>query len=147
MKSIASPAIALAVALTAFADIGKAQEPTLLSMKEGDTLQVRVVTLVTASCYPLFLSLEGIDILEGPPEISLKFEPGMVHTFTTSRDCPKPVTGGTVMATAAKDIAARKDTLLTFRVRFKTKQGQSQNTARYRVLLFPSDDLATVSKQ
>lgn len=147
MKSIAPRAIAFAVALFAFVGIGKAQEPTLLSMNGGDTLQVRVVTLVTTTCDPLFLSLEGIDILEGPPEISLKFEPGMVHTFTTSRDCPKPVKGGTVMATAAKDIAERKEALLTFRVRFKTKQGQSQNTVRYRVLLFPSSEPATAPKQ
>jgi caspase domain-containing protein len=113
MKSIASRAIAFAVALFAFVGIGKAQEPTLLSMNGGDTLQVRVVTLVTATCDPLFLSFEGIDILEAPPELSLKFEPGIVRTYTTTRDCAKPVNRGIIMATA-KMLPCRKSACLRF---------------------------------
>ena len=141
MKVISPLAIALAMGTPAFAQQQQQiPAPTLLSMKGGDTLPVRVVTFVTATCDPLFLNFEGIDIMEGPPEVSLQFEPGMVHTFTPGRDCPKPVKGGTVMATAAKDIAAQKEALLTFRVRFKTKQGPWQYTVRYRVLLFPSGE-------
>jgi hypothetical protein len=91
---------------------------------------------------------EGIDIdaMEGPQELSLKFEPGMVRTFATTRDCPKAVNGGTVMATA-KDVTAQKEGLLTFRVRMKSKQGSLARTWRLRILLYPTGEPATASKQ
>jgi dienelactone hydrolase len=142
MRELRTWAILCTIAAFAFAGIAKAQDHSslqLFSIKSGETLPIRVVTLVTATCDPLFLDFEGIDVLEGPPELSLQFEPGMVHTFTTTHECPKPVNGGTVVGTA-KEVTGRKEALLAFRVRMKTKQGPKQLTARYRVLLFPSGE-------
>ena len=150
MKSIAPLSIVVcAIAASTFAGILKAQESTpaltILSMKDGETMTIRLVTLVTATCDPLFLSFDGLDVFEGPPELSLTFEPGEVRTFATNRDCPKLVPGGKVMATV-KDIAAPKDSVLTFRVRFMTKQGPWQTTARYRMLLYPAAHAAEAKR-
>jgi hypothetical protein len=147
MKAFSSLVIAYAIAASIFVGIGKAQdEVPLFSIKSGETLPLRVVSIVTATCDPLFLGFEGIDVMEGPQELLLKFEPGMVRTYATTRDCPKPVNGGTVMATA-KDVTARKEGLLTFRVRMKTKQGPLARTWRFRVLLYPTGEPTTASKQ
>jgi hypothetical protein len=129
MKALSCLAIAGAIAGYALSSAKAQDDIRLVSIKGGETLQVGVVTLVTSTCDPLFLSFEGIDILEAPPELSLKLEPGIVRTFTTTRDCPKPVNGGTIMATA-KDVTVPKEGKLTIRVRMKTKQGRSQRTYR-----------------
>jgi len=67
-------------------------------------------------------SFDSIDVIEGPPELSLKFEPGKVNTFTTLRICSEAVPGGKVMVTAS-DMAERKEAMLVFRVSYKTKTG------------------------
>jgi len=110
-------------------------------------LLLRNVTLVTNNgCNPLFESYEGIDLLEGPPELSLKFEPGYVNTYTTSQVCPNPVPGGKVMVTAS-DVAERKEAMLVFRVRYQTKSGPWQTTARFRMLMFPASPTGATAKQ
>jgi hypothetical protein len=147
MKALSSLVIAYAIAASIFVGMGNAQdEVPLFSIKSGETLPLRIVSFVTATCDLLYLGFEGIDVMEGPQELSLKFEQGTVHTYTTTRDCPKLVNGGTVMATA-KDVTERKERLLTFRVRIKTKQGPVARTWRYRVLLFPTGEPTTASKQ
>jgi hypothetical protein len=88
----------------------------------------------------VFVSLEGIDILDGPPEVTLKFEPSQVNLTTTAgKVCPKPLPGGNMMITASKDIAEQKEANLTLRVRVKTKHTSAATaTMRYHLLLFPA---------
>ena len=45
-------------------------------------------------------------MMEGPSEISLKFEPGKI--LITSEKCKKYVNGGTIMATARDKVGARR---------------------------------------
>jgi hypothetical protein len=150
VKALSSWAIAAVTALYFFAAAAKAQDSIaplqLFSLKSGETLPIRVIFYVTPACESLFLAFEGIDILEGPPELSLRFEPGKIYAVTTARSCPTLVDGGTLMATA-KPITERIDTPLTFRVRIATQQGPVPFTMRYRVLIFPPGESTTAAKQ
>jgi hypothetical protein len=140
MKSITSWAMAVVIALFASAGVGRAQDaPTipLFSIKSGETLLLRTVTSITANCEPLFVSFDSIDVIEGPPELSFKFEPGNVKTYTTSHVCPDAVPGGKVMVTA-NGVDERKEAMLVFRVRYQTKNGPWQQTGRYRIFMFPA---------
>ena len=102
--------------------------PTLFSIRGGETLKLRGFGMITSEYVSTFDSVEGIDILDGPPEVTLKFEP-----------CPKPLPGGNIMITASKDIAEQKGANLTYRVRYKTKPISSgTETHRYHLLLFPA---------
>ena len=140
MKAISYWAMAAAVTLLASAAVGSAQDaPTaipIFSIKSGETLLLRTITSVTPNCEPLFESFDSIDVIEGPPDISLKFEPGKIKTYTTSRTCPDAVPGGKVMVTAS-DVAERKEAMLIFRVSYKTRSGPWQQTIRFRMLIFP----------
>jgi hypothetical protein len=103
-------------------------------------LRLRTLGWITSECVSTFSSLEGIDVLEGPPEVTLKFEPGQVNLITTAgKVCPKPLSGGHIMISASKDITEQKEADLTFRVRVKTKQMSGATaTSRYHLLLFPA---------
>jgi hypothetical protein len=138
MKTIFALAVACTLATSAFAQDASTQL-TLISIKNGETLPIYRTTVVSYHCEPIFLGVDGLDVLEGPPELSLKFELGMVPTASTLRDCPKPV-NGVIVTMTAKDVTERKEAVLTFRVNLKSKQGPVQRTARYRVLMFPSTE-------
>jgi hypothetical protein len=143
VRAISTLAIVCALALSAFAGSGTAQDSPklqLFSIRSGETLPLRTFTWFRlTTCEPLFLDFEKFDVLEGPPELSLQFEPGKVHASTATRDCPNPIKGGTILLTA-KDIAEKKEAIFTFRVHLRTKEGPRQSTLRYNVLLFPSSE-------
>ena len=118
------------------------QAPILFSIKNGETLLLRNQTSVTSNCQPLFETIQGIDILEGPPELSLKAEPAMMHTSTTSGECPHQVPGVKVMVTASR-VTEQKEATLIYRVRYQTKNGPWQNTGRFHMLMFPETKAAS----
>jgi hypothetical protein len=134
MKRTSSCAMAVAIAL-GFSGVASAQDQ-LFSIKGGETLMLRSLTSTTANCDPLFVSFDSIDVIEGPTELSLKFEPGKVNTYTSTRTCPEAVPGGRVMLTAT-GVDERKEANLVFRVSYQTRTGPWQQTIRFRVLMFP----------
>jgi hypothetical protein len=74
--------------------------------------------------------------MEGPAEIALTSEPGIVRTSTAGRDCQDPVPGVVISATA-KGITERKEAIITFRVNMNTKGGSASQSASYRAMMFP----------
>jgi len=75
-----------------------------------------------------------VEVLEGPEELTLEIKKGNV--IPRSLNCAKPVLGGTLIATA-KEVKERKDAKLTYRVKYKTKEGDRQGSGVYNVSLFP----------
>ena len=75
-----------------------------------------------------------VEILEGPPEVTVTIKEGMVTPRRQS--CPNKVAGGTVVATA-KEVKEPIEAKLTYRVRYKTKDGDRQLGYVYTVSLFP----------
>jgi hypothetical protein len=140
VRVISALVIACSIAIPAH---GQQQQqiaaPTLYSIRGGETLMLRLFGVMTADCVSTFTAFDGIDILDGPPEIALNFEPGQVNLITAAGRVCNPVSGGTIMISAAKDISEQKEANLTFRVRYKTKQfNAGALTYRYHVLLFPA---------
>jgi hypothetical protein len=82
--------------------------------------------------------------LDGPPEIALKFEQGIVTVNAVTGKACKPVDGGTIVITAAKGIEEQQEADLTFRVRYRTQHSNSSTwTGRYHLLIFPAAEQAS----
>jgi hypothetical protein len=77
-----------------------------------------------------------IEVLEGPDEVTLTIKEGKVVPRVNGQNCANPVAGGTIMATA-KDVEEAKESKLTFRVMYKTKDGDRPRSSVYLVSLFP----------
>jgi hypothetical protein len=129
----------IASALLTIAGQVLAQSPPpleIISIRDGESVPLgKVYWISYATCESLFKSVQQVDMMEGPTEISLKFEPGKV--LAMRENCKKEVNGGTVMATA-KGVTEPMDVILTYRVHLTTKDGRHDTTKRYRVLLFPA---------
>jgi hypothetical protein len=130
----------MAIALLTIAGQALAQSPSLpetISIRDGETVALgKVGWTSSARCESFFKSVQQVQMMEGPSEISLKFEPGKV--LFTSEKCKRYVNGGTIMATA-KGVTDYMDSMLVYRVRFEGKDGPHEITGRYHLLLFPAE--------
>jgi len=106
---------------------------TRIALKSGESAELGLVYWIT-NCASIMVGNPEVEILEGPPELTLSFKPGMV--LPRAAKCAKPVRGGTLVVTA-KDIDEPKQATLTYRVKYKTKDGDRQRGGVYNVSLFP----------
>jgi hypothetical protein len=125
----------LGFAVATFAGAGaNAQEETpRISLKSGETVELRNV-FFTRNCRSIMTETPVIEVLEGPEELTLTIKPGMV--VPRGDNCSNQVPGGTVVATA-KEVKAPKESKLTYRVKYKTLEGERQISRVYLVSLFP----------
>ena len=110
---------------------GRAQ--TRIALRSGESTELHLVFYVSR-CASIMVGTPEIEILEGPPELTLSIKPGMV--LPRAQNCAKPVPGGTIIVTA-KEISERKQAALIYRVKYKTKDGDRQRGETYNVSLFP----------
>jgi hypothetical protein len=106
---------------------------TRIALKSGESTELGLVYYIS-SCRSIMIGSPEVEILEGPPELTLSFKPGMV--LPRAQNCAKSVQGGTLIVTA-KDISEPKQTTLIYRIKYKTKEGDRQRSGTYRVSLFP----------
>jgi len=125
---------AFAFSLLAFAAKSVAQnESHTLAMKGGETVELFPVYGLS-NCRSALLATPTVEVLEGPPELTLSIKEGMVKPRKAG--CTDKVKGGTVVATA-KDVKAPIQAKLTFRIKYKGKDGDRQTGHVYNVSLFP----------
>ena len=104
-----------------------------LVIKGGENIELGPVYWVVA-CRSTMIGLPEIEILEGPPELSLSIKEAQV--LPRRQGCATPVAGGTLVL-SAKNVAERTEARMTFRLKYKTKDGNRQNSQAYIVSLFP----------
>jgi hypothetical protein len=110
----------------------------LFSIRSDETLPLKPVTWInTATCAPMLVSIEGVDVMEGPPGITLQIRPQKVPLSSASCAPGAEQDGGMVMVTAGK-VTSRTEGLLTYRIRMTSPSGPVQTTYRARVILFPA---------
>jgi hypothetical protein len=106
---------------------------TRIALKSGESAELQIVYWIRR-CASILVGNPEVEILEGPAELTLAIKPGMV--LPRAQACAKPVQGGTLIVTA-KDIDERKQATLTYRIKYKTKEGDRQQGGVYNVTLFP----------
>jgi hypothetical protein len=107
------------------------EKSTRIALKNGESVELRRFFAVV-NCQSTLIEGPVLEVLEGPPELTVAFKEGMLRP----QNCTSPVPGGTVVATA-KDVQAPKEAKLTIRLRFKVKNGDRQSSNAYIVSLFP----------
>ena len=110
-----------------------AQTPSSIALKSGESVVVQTVWYVS-QCRSIMIGMPEVEILEGPPELTLSVAPDKV--LPRRLNCPNKVEGGTLTATA-KDVKEPIHSQVTYRVKYKTRDGDRQVSHVYKVELFP----------
>ena len=144
MRAISALAIACAIATPAFAQIRhQVPTPTIVGIKAGETLQLYTFSAVTRSCAVLYKGFDGVDILDGDPDLSVEYWEKRVEFTTASGKRCENVPGGVFLLTASKDITEEKESDLTIRLRYRTRSGSFPFTLRCYVLMYPASEEAS----
>jgi len=110
-----------------------AQAEGNIALKSGESAVVQTLWYVS-QCRSIMIGMPEVEILEGPPELTLSVAPDKV--LPRRLNCPNKVEGGTLTATA-KDVKEPIHSQVTYRVKYKTKDGDRQVSHVYKVELFP----------
>jgi len=106
--------------------------PTL-ALKSGETLEIGSVYWVS-HCKSVLKSPPEVEILDGPPGVSVSIKQEMV--LPRYQQCGNRVPGGMLTVTA-KDIEDQSYTRLTVRITYKTRDGDRKFSHVFNLSLIP----------
>jgi hypothetical protein len=132
VKFIALPAIGLVVAM-AFTGIS-ARAAEVVAIKAGETIELENLFFVV-NCRSLLKGPMTVEILEGPPEVTASIREQQIVPHI--QNCAKPVAGGILLLTAAKEIKARTQAKLILRVKYPTVDGERQKSRDIDLTMLP----------
>jgi hypothetical protein len=104
-----------------------------IALKNGESIDLMPV-FGEKNCRSILTETPKVEVLEGPPEIKVTVREEMVAPRRAA--CKDKIKGGVVVATA-NDVKARTEGKLTFRVKYKGKDGDRQTAHTFNVTLFP----------
>jgi hypothetical protein len=104
-----------------------------IALRNGESTELANVWFVV-NCRSIMIGLPEVEILEGPPGLTLSIKEAMV--LPRRLNCANQVPGGILIATA-KDVTDPVQGKLVYRVKYKTKDGDRQFAHTYSVSLFP----------
>jgi len=104
-----------------------------IALKNGESMDLLPV-FGEKNCRSILTETPKVEVLEGPPEIKVTVREEMVAPRRAA--CKDKIKGGMVVVTA-NDVKARTEGKLTFRVKYKGKDGDRQTAHTYNVTLFP----------
>jgi hypothetical protein len=106
-----------------------------ISLKSGETLEIADLWYAV-HCQSRLKSAPTVEVLEGPPEITVSVKKAMV--VPREQNCSKPIEGAKLYVTAC-EIADYGTSELTIRITFDTKDGERRVSETYNVTLFPKE--------
>jgi hypothetical protein len=124
--------VALSLGIANAVTNGKAQN-RVVAIKNGESVELHTVYWVS-NCRSIMIGLPEIEILEGPPQVSLSMKVDKV--VPRRQECANPVPGGILIATA-KDVTAPLESKITYRLKYKIKDGDRPRGYTLRLSLFP----------
>jgi hypothetical protein len=104
-----------------------------IALKNGESVDLLPV-YGEKNCRSILSETPKVEVLEGPPELKVTVREDMVAPRRAA--CKDKIKGGVIVATA-KDVKARTEGKLTFRVKYKGKDGDRQTAHTFNVTLFP----------
>jgi hypothetical protein len=104
-----------------------------IALKSGESVELHTVYWVS-NCRSIMIGLPEIEILDGPPQVALSIKEDMV--LPRRQDCANKVPGGILIATA-KDVKEPTESKITYRLKYKIKDGDRPQGYTLRLSLFP----------
>jgi hypothetical protein len=104
-----------------------------IALKSGESTEIGSVWWVE-HCRSIMVGLPEVEILEGPPGLTLSLKEAMV--IPRRLNCTNEVPGAILVATV-KDVTEPVQGRLIYRIKYKTKDGDRQRANTYNVSLFP----------
>jgi hypothetical protein len=108
--------------------------PRSIALKNGESIDLMPV-FGEKNCRSILTATPTVEVLESPPEIKVAVREEMVTPRRAT--CKDKIKGGVVFVTA-NDVKARTEGKLTFRIKYKSKDGERQTAHTYNVTLFPN---------
>ncbi len=108
--------------------------PQSIAVKSGESVDLMPV-FGEKNCRSILTETPTVEVLEGPPEVKVSVREEMVAPRRAA--CKDKIKGGVVVLTA-NGAKARTEGKLTFRVKYKGRDGERQTAHTYDVVLFPS---------
>jgi hypothetical protein len=104
-----------------------------IALKSGESTEIGSLWWV-AHCQSIMVGLPEVEILEGPPGLTLSVKEAMV--IPRRLNCTNEIPGAILVATA-KGVTEPVQGRLIYRIKYKTKDGDRQRASTYNVSLFP----------
>jgi len=105
-----------------------------IALKNGESMEFGDVYLISTDCRSLLAGTPGIEIMDGPPGVSVVIKQAMV--VPRAHSCAKPISGGKMVITA-NNVEAYSRSSMVLRVTYKTRDGERQRAHHINVTLFP----------
>lgn len=141
MRVQLKPIIALApFALAGFLGSGIANAQTIqvavrdIVLKNGETTEYADLWYISRDCKSLMTGTPEVEIMEGPPGVSVEVRATKVVPRGLS--CAKPIAGGKLII-AAKGVDEYSRSTMVLRITYRTRNGDRQRAEHVRVTLFP----------
>jgi hypothetical protein len=106
-----------------------------VALRTGETFELADFYYVSRDCKSLLTATPEVEIMEGPPGVTVAIKDAMVTPHALS--CANPVRGGKVTVTAT-DVAKQSVSTLVLRFKYKTRSGDRQSSRSYKLSLFPT---------
>jgi hypothetical protein len=103
------------------------------ALKSGETVEVGDLYFVI-NCKSQLTSPPEVTIMDGPPGVTATVDEAMV--MPRFQQCPTPVKGGKLRL-AAGTVDEQSESLMTVRVRYKTRDGTREKSLSFTIALFP----------
>ena len=103
-------------------------------LKNGETTEFADLWWISHDCKSLMTGTPEVQIMEGPPGVTVEIKPAQVVPRTVS--CANPIAGGK-MYIAAKGVEEYSRSTMVLRVTYKTRNGDRQRAQHISVTLFP----------
>ncbi len=103
------------------------------ALKSGESVDINDLYWV-ANCKSLLTAPPEVTIMDGPPGVSAEVKEAMV--VPRVQQCAKPVKGG-ILTLKADNIEDESNTVVTLRIRYKTKDGVRDKSMSFNLALFP----------
>ena len=132
MKFAALSAISLTVAMGIASVSTQASE--VIALKSGETAEIGNLFWVV-NCRSLLKGPMTVEVLEGPSDVTASIREQKIIPHI--QNCSKPVEGGILLLTAAKDIKTRTQAKLILRVKYPTVDGERQKSRDIDLTLLP----------
>jgi hypothetical protein len=104
-----------------------------ISLRSGESVDL-FDTFYVIACRSQLKSTPEVEIVEGPPQVSVSIKEGMV--LPRGQNCSQRVPGGTLVLTA-KEIEDPSFSRLTVRILYKTRDGDRRLSHVYNLELVP----------